>query len=109
MKTMSNPKWKQLERDCAAAFGATRHWANAGERVDFTGPHVIGQCKLVKTCSLEQLTRLAEEMQVMGTLDNKLGVVCTKVRRGRGKDSPILVTMTLPQFTEWLDFRTRNA
>lgn len=104
---MSDKAWKAFERDCAKAFGAERHWANAGERVDFTGPHVIGQCKLVKNLSLESLTKLAEEMDAAGAADSKLGVVCTKVRRGNGRKSPIIITMTLAQLTAWLDFRER--
>jgi hypothetical protein len=93
--------WKQFEADAAGLFGGKRHWANSGERVDFESEWAIGQCKLVKVLSLEQLTSLAEEMQAEGSNKNKLGVVCVKVRRGRGKPSPTLVVMTSTMFEEW--------
>lgn len=96
--------WKQFERDAAALFGGARFWANSGERVDFEGTiingdkgagaaryeKVRGQCKLVKTLSLEALTKLAEEPGV--------DVVCVKVRRGAGKPSPALVVMTFDTY-----------
>lgn len=86
--------WKQLERDAAALFGGKRAWANSGERLDFESATAIGQCKLVKTLSLEALTKLAEEMELAGNQKKKLGVVCVKRRRGKGKPSPMLVVMT---------------
>lgn len=99
--------WKQFEADAAAVFGAKRCWANSGERVDFIGAFAIGQCKLVKVLSLESLTQLAEEMAEAGVAQSKLGVVATKVRRGAGRKSPILITMTSDMFTAWFDMRTR--
>jgi hypothetical protein len=90
--------WKQFEADAAALFGGTRFWANSGERVDFEGAvrrgdeavKVHGQCKLVKTLSLEKLTQLAEEPGI--------DVVCVKVRRGTGRPSPALVVMTFDTY-----------
>jgi hypothetical protein len=99
--------WKQFERDAAALFGGGRFWANSGERLDFKGSvshyepalgtgyrrmlrEIQGQCKLVKTLSLEALTKLAEEPGV--------DVVCVKVRRGAGKPSPALVVMTFDNY-----------
>lgn len=93
-------QWKRFEAQAAALFGYHRAWANAGGRFDFPGPeelkeaHVLGQCKNVKNLSLHQLTKLAEEMQEETLKHAKLGVVCTKVRRGRGQESSNLVTMT---------------
>ncbi len=82
--------WKQAEADAAAIFKGKRKWANSGERTDFdgviAGQKISGQCKLVKTLSLEALTKLAEE--------SGIDVVCVKVRRGRGKPSPMLVVFT---------------
>jgi len=82
--------WKALEASAAALFNGKRFWANSGERLDFEGAilgHAVrGQCKLVKTLSLEALTKLAEEKDV--------DVVCVKVRRGKGKYSPMLVVFT---------------
>lgn len=87
-------KWKELERDAAALFGGKRHWANSGERLDFETQTAVGQCKLVKTLSLESLTQLAEEMEREAGPKLKYGVVCVKVRRGAGKKSAMLVVMT---------------
>ncbi len=91
---MSNPAWKSFERVSAALFPAPRCWPNSVERVEFQGrigPHAIsGQCKLVKTLSLEALTKLAEEPGV--------DVVCIKVRRGSGIASPSLVVFTFEAY-----------
>ena len=91
---MADKPWKQFERHAASLFDGKRHWANSGERVDFESEWAIGQCKLVKSLSLEALTKLAEEMEEEAKKKGKIGVVCTKVRRGSGKTSPTLVTMT---------------
>lgn len=91
---MSNPKWKQLERDAAALFGGTRKWSNSGERLDFESGTAIGQVKLVRALSLEALTQLAEEMEREALPKFKAGVVVVKVRRGRGRPSPMLVVCT---------------
>lgn len=101
--------WKQLEADAGALFGAKRCWANSGERCDFIGATAVGQCKLVKTMSLEALTQLAEEMDAEGNRTNKLGVVVAKVRRGRGQKSPMLVVMTAEQFDQWFSMRSRQT
>jgi len=95
---MSGKAWKQFEGLAASLFWGARFWANSGERSDFEGrtrhgQRVKGQCKLVKTLSLEGLTKLAEEPNV--------DVVCVKVRRGRGKPSPGLVVMTFDKFREF--------
>jgi hypothetical protein len=85
--------WKQFEAEAAALFGGRRHWANSGERLDFETAGYIGQCKLVKVLSLEKLTQLAEELERV-SLPHKAGVVCVKVRRGRGRPSAMLVVCT---------------
>jgi hypothetical protein len=82
--------WKAFEKAAAALFNGKRFWANSGERLDFEGfiygfP-ILGQCKLVKTLSLEALTKLAEEKGV--------DVVVVKRRRGKGKPSQTLVVFT---------------
>ncbi len=91
---MGDHAWKQFERHAASLFDGKRHWANSGERVDFESAWAIGQCKLVRSLSLEALTKLAEEMEREGEKKKKIGVVVTKVRRGSGKLSPTLITMT---------------
>jgi len=91
---MGNKAWKSFERDAAALFGGKRHPANSGYRVDFESDTAIGQCKLVARMSLEEITQLAEEMERAALPKQKAGVVCVKVRRGKGKASPMLVVCT---------------
>ena len=90
--------WKAFEREAATLFAGARFWANSGERADFEGSifgtKVRGQCKLVKTLSLESLTQLAEEPGIE--------VVCVKRRRGKGKPSQPLVVMTFEKFRDTL-------
>lgn len=92
--------WKQFEADSAALVGGKRFWANSGERVDFEGPGFVGQCKLVKSLSLEALTKLVEEMDVDAAKKGKIGMVCVKVRRGKGVSSPGLVVMSFEAFNK---------
>lgn len=86
--------WKEFEQAAARLFNGARFWANAGGRYDFAGTingHPIkGQCKLVKSLSLNELTKLAEEEGV--------DVVCVKVRRGSGSPSPALVVFTFAKY-----------
>jgi hypothetical protein len=93
---MPEPAWKKFEREAAVLMGGKRHWANSGERLDFESDTTIGQCKLVKVLSLEALTQLAEEMAREALPKQKAGVVVVKVRRGRGRPSPMLVVCTAP-------------
>lgn len=93
---MSDRAWKAFERDSAAFFGTTRFPANTGGRADFACPRWVGQCKLVKTMGLPELARLAEEMGRLA-LGNQVGVVCVKLRRGRGRPSEPFLVMTLAQ------------
>lgn len=86
--------WKQAERDAASLFGGRRMWANSGESLDFEGPTTVGQVKLVRRLSLEALTQLAEQAERDGRVKQKAGVVAIKVRRGKGKASPMLVVLT---------------
>lgn len=108
--------WKQFEAKSAALFGEGRCWANSGERLDFppkadTDAPVVGQCKEVKVLSLNELTNLAEEVETEaikhqinggGSLPT-IGVVCVKVRRGRGQPSQALVVMTFKVFEKLRD------
>lgn len=96
---MSDKPWKKFERDCAALIGGKRFWANAGERLDVESDEFRGQCKLVQRLSLAELTALAEEM---ARDREKFGVVFTKLRAGKGRQTPILVTMTAQTFSELL-------
>ncbi len=94
--------WKQFETDSAELFSGKRFWANSGERIDFEGPDVKGQCKLVKSLSLEKLTQLVEEVDIDAEQTDKLGAVCVKVRRGKGKASPGLVVMSFKTFANYM-------
>lgn len=93
-KKTGSAAWKQFERDVASLLGGTRFWANSGERLDCESPTAIAQCKLVKVLSLEALTQLAEEVEAAAAPKFKAGVVAVKVRRGRGKKSPMLLVVT---------------
>lgn len=86
--------WKQFERDVARLLGGHRFWANSGEAIDCESDSYIAQCKLVKTCSLEALTQLAEMVERQAAVKQKAGVVAIKVRRGPGKASPTLMVVT---------------
>lgn len=101
---MADKPWKQFERDAAALFSGTRYPANLGGRVDFRGAHVRGQCKLVKTLSLEALTQLVEEMDAHTKETFDAGVVCVKVRRGSGRSSPPLVVFSFEGFLKLLHY-----
>lgn len=94
--------WKQFEQESATLFHGKRFWANSGERIDFEGPLAKGQCKLVKSLSLEALTKLVEEVALDANQAHKSGVVCVKVRRGKGKVSPPLVVMAFKDFNTYL-------
>jgi hypothetical protein len=91
---MPDKAWKAFERSAAAIFGGRRHWANAGERLDFESATALGQCKLVKTLSLAALSALAEEVAREALPKQKAGVVCVKLRKGKGRASPMLVVCT---------------
>lgn len=98
--------WKEFETQSGELFRTKRFWANSGERADFEGDGVEGQCKLVKSLSLNALTKLAEEMHERCAAPNKIGVVCVKVRRGKGVKSEPLVVMTFAQFQKLRDGQT---
>ena len=104
--------WKAFERACAALIGGFRFWANSGERVDVEGPWMIGQCKLVKTLSLNALTKLVEEMTFEqkpidpATGQPKIGAVFVKCRRGCGQASEPMVCLS---FTEFKRLMERHA
>lgn len=86
--------WKQFERDVARLLGGKRFWANSGEAIDVESDSYVAQCKLVQTCSLASLTELAEMVERQAALKNKAGVVAIKLRRGRGRSSPMLLVVT---------------
>jgi hypothetical protein len=86
--------WKEFERRSAQLIDGKRFWSNSGESLDIEGPELIGQCKLVKTLSLNALTILCEKMAGQ----SKIGVVCTKVRRGCGQGSEPVISMTFGEF-----------
>jgi hypothetical protein len=89
-----------MERDVGLLVGGKRYPANQGGRVDVESPALIVQCKERRSLSLEQLTQLVEEIEVIAKGRGKRGLVAVKVRRGRGKQSPILIVQTAAQ---WYD------
>lgn len=119
---MSDKPWKRFEREAAALFGLTRCWANSGEDLDFPDKEeqdkatAVGQCKEVSKLSLSALTDLAEhvgqrasEWDELPFTQDKIGVVCVKVRRGRGRPSQPLVVMTFEQFERLIDMDIAQA
>ena len=95
---MSNQSWKQLERDVAILVGGSRYPANTGDRVDVESLQHVVQCKERKSLSLEALTQLVEEIEQIATAKGKQGLVAVKVRRGKGKQSPILIVQSAIQW-----------
>ncbi len=93
-------QWKQTERDVAKVVGGKRYPANQGDRVDVESPIYVVQVKERKSLSLEILTQLVEEMELIGKSRGKLGLVAVKVRRGRGKVSPLLIVQSAKQWSE---------
>ncbi len=91
---MSRHGWKQVERDAAAACGATRFPANMGGRLDFAGDTFIGQCKSVRTLSLAAMEKLAGEMADVGFQRQRIGVLCVKRSAGAGVKTPMLYVLT---------------
>ncbi len=91
---MPDKPFKQFERDAAKLFGGLRFPANSGHRLDFETSSALGQCKLVKTLSLASLSALAEEVAREALPKQKAGVVCVKLRKGRGRPTPMLVVCT---------------
>ena len=77
-------------------FGGTRYPANTGGRVDFETDDVVGQCKNVKSMSLATITALAEDIAHIGKARGKEGVLCVKLRSGKGKKTPTLIIQVMP-------------
>lgn len=90
---MSKTGWKQVERDAASAIGATRFWANAGEREDIDSPYFSAQVKNKKSLSLSELTLLVEEMTVRGVDQGKIPIVF--VKQSCHRPTPLLVILPL--------------
>ena len=95
---MGSTSWKQMERDVGAIVGGTRYPANQGGKVDVEGPTCVVQCKERRALSLEQLTQLVEEIEDIGLVKGKKGYVVVKVRRGKGKYSPMLIIQSIDQW-----------
>jgi hypothetical protein len=91
---VADKAWKEMERIAADLIGGRRFWSNSGEALDIEGPTYVGQVKLVRRCPLEQLTQLVEMVERQARVKHKNGVVAIKVRRGRGKPSPVLMVVS---------------
>jgi hypothetical protein len=97
---MSRRGWKAREREAAALLRGTRYPANTGARIDVESDTVIGQVKARQRCSLAELEALALEMERLGALKFKLGVVLCKRPAGRGNETPWLVVMTAATYEQ---------
>src|SRR5262245_47529441 len=100
VSTRGSRGWKDFERQVAEVIGGRRFWANAGEALDCESDGVVAQAKLVRVCSLAELTRLAEQAERDGRVKQKIGVVVIKLRAGRGRPTPILFVQTLSMWVE---------
>jgi hypothetical protein len=58
-----------LERRVAKFLGGRRFWVSSGERIDVESPHFLVQAKRVKTISMPEVVRLAEEMEGWANTD----------------------------------------
>ena len=92
--------WKALERTVGKLIDGKRYPANQGDRVDCESGRYVVQVKERKALSLEELTKLVEEMEDIGLARGKLGLVAIKVRRGRGRPSPLLIVQSAKQWSE---------
>ncbi len=90
---MTELGWKKIERLCAEIIGGTRYPANVGGAIDVESETWAGQVKHLRECSLEALTALCETTDAEAKKRGKLGMVLVKVKRGRGKMSPVLCVM----------------
>ena len=96
---MSNTSWKQLEREVGLLINGSRFPANQGGRVDVESVDYVVQVKERKALSLEVLTQLVEEIeQIAKDRGKKGGLVAVKVRRGRGRPSPLLIVQSAEQW-----------
>ena len=102
---MPNKPWKVFERWAAEFIGGERYPANMGDRIDVESESAVFQCKELKVLSLNELTKLAEEMAKIGNEWNKVGGVFVKVRRGGGRKSVPLVILTAPMFDQYFCLR----
>lgn len=92
--------WKATERTVAKLIDGHRYPANQGGRVDVESNQYVVQVKERKSLSLEALTKLVEEMETIGKTRGKRGLVAVKVRRGRGRSSPLLIVQSAVQWSE---------
>jgi hypothetical protein len=64
--------------------------------VDVESAAFVCQVKHRRVCSLAELERLAVELEALGRVEGKAGVVVVKRRAGRGQATPRLIVMTEP-------------
>ena len=106
---MPDAKWKAFERDVAAMIAGKRYPANSGHDIDCEGPTTVAQCKLVSRLSLEELTRLAENISAQGAALAKTGIVVVKQKRGMGNKSPALVVVTMETWQRFMSQAWANV
>lgn len=100
-----------LERRVARFLMGRRFWVSSGERIDVESKHFLVQCKKVKTMSLAELVKLAEEMEGWANTDrrdteghswkDKVGMVAVELNRGGvAVRSPTVYLMTQDQLAK---------
>lgn len=93
-------QWKQIERDLAKLIGGERlkfRFTDGDAESDFA----VGEAKNRKTMTYRELEDWAVQIANRGNALNKLGVLYTKRKAGRGVQTPALVVMTADMFQQW--------
>jgi len=97
---MARTTWKQAERDAASILHGKRFPASQGGPVDVESELYVAEVKNVKRLSLLQLERECRDIERVGNLKNKIGLVLVKRSAGKGKETDWLVCMTAGMFRE---------
>lgn len=97
---MARTTWKRAERDAASILHGRRFPANQGGPMDVESTLYVAEVKNVKRFSLLQLERECREIERVGNLKNKIGLVLVKRSAGKGRETEWLVCMTAGMFRE---------
>jgi hypothetical protein len=91
---MSRRGWKGTERAAAKLIGGARFPANSGGRIDCQNSVCVVQVKNTARFSLRQIENLVVEMERLGALQHKAGLLAIKRSAGRGRETPMIICMT---------------
>ena len=89
-----------MELEAASLLHGKRFPANQGCAVDVESLLYVAEVKNVKRFSLLQLERECVEIERVGNLKNKSGLVLLKRSAGKGRETEWLVCMTAGTFRE---------